>query len=721
MLALVGILPLAATSGIGLYALVKQQRAQAQQSGLEVARALATAVDAALSESVSVLEALATSVLLDAGKPDRFYSRATRVMSVQPDWLLIHLADPSGSVLLNTSYSIAQSAPPIPEKESFDKVVTTLRPIVGYVSRGPDGSWGVPVRVPVVRNGKLRFVLTGVVKPDAILEVVNRQQVPQDWVVSVFDTKGMRVARSRAHEKYIGTPPASGLQELMASGDREGAGVTHALEGDSIYAAYSRASDTGWTVAIGIPTQYIEAGGYRSLVAYGGGILLSLGFAVFAAVILTRSINRPIRELAGATRTLGWDELLAVPATDIREIEDLAKALKSSAADAKEARQQAETASRAKDEFLAMLGHELRNPLAPIVTALHLMKIRAQGVPDRERDIIERQVGHLSRLVNDLLDISRITRGKVELKRERIDLRTVVERGLEMTQPALEKRTRPIDLDMPSQPVYVFGDTTRLTQVLGNLVANAARHTPGDGRIAIRVGEAGGMAEMVVEDSGSGISPELLHRLFTLFTQGEQSIDRRAGGLGLGLAIVKALVELHGGTVSASSKGANQGSTFTIRLPKGDDKPAIAAGPESKLIPAVRRNARILVVDDNADAAETLAVLLRNTGYDVRTAAEAEAAFAAIESWRPELAVLDIGLPGMNGYKLANRIRLNWQTADLKLIALTGYGRESDSANALKSGFDVHLAKPAEAGRFLDEVAKLLGDATDPPSARAAP
>ena len=305
LLALVGILPLAATSGIGLYALVKQQRAQAQQSGLEVTRALATAVDASLSESVSVLEALATSVLLDAGKSGQISSRATRVMATQPNWLLIHLADPSGSVLLNTRYPIARPAQPIPEKESFDKVVTTRKPVVGYMSRGLDGNWGVPVRVPVVRNGKLRFVLTGVVKPDAILEVVNRQQVPQDWVISVFDTKGMRVARSRAHEKFIGTAPASSLQKLLASGDREGGGVTRVLEGGTVYSAYSRARNTGWVVAIGIPIQSIEAAGHRSVVAYGSGILLSLGFAIFAAVILTRSINRPIRELAGATRDPG--------------------------------------------------------------------------------------------------------------------------------------------------------------------------------------------------------------------------------------------------------------------------------------------------------------------------------------------------------------------------------------------------------------------------------
>ncbi|HWH48822.1 MAG TPA: sensor histidine kinase, partial [Burkholderiales bacterium] len=496
LLALVGILPLATTAGIGLRALVNQQRVQVQQSGLAVTRALATAVDASLSESVSVLQALATSVLLDSGKPDRFYPRATDVMAAQPNWLLIHLADPSGTILLNTRYPL-QPGSTLPDKESFDKVVSTLKPVVGVLTRGPDGLWGVPVRVPVVRSGKLRFVLTGVIKPDAILKVVDRQQVPEDWVVSVFDSKGIRVARSRRHEKYIGSPAASGLQDLMASDQQEGSGITHLLEGEQAYTAYSRARDTAWTVAIGIPSRSVDAAGYRSLGAYGSGILLSLAFAVVAAFMIARTINRPIRQLASATRALRRDELfVAVPSTDIREIDDLAKALVASAADAKEARQQAETASRAKDEFLAMLGHELRNPLAPIVTALHLMEIRANGAPDRERSIIERQVGHLLRLVNDLLDISRITRGKVELNRERIDLRTTVERALEMMQPALEKRTRPIDLDLCSKPVYAFGDATRLTQVLGNLIANAARHTPPDGRITIRVSEADGMAEV---------------------------------------------------------------------------------------------------------------------------------------------------------------------------------------------------------------------------------
>jgi signal transduction histidine kinase/ActR/RegA family two-component response regulator len=712
LLALVGILPLATAAGLGLRALVDQRRVQVQQSGLAVTRALATAVDASLSESVSVLQALATSVLLDSGKPDSFYPQATDVMAAQPNWLLIHLAGPSGTILLNTRYPSLRPASAIPDRESFDKVVGTLKPVVGFLTRGPDGVWGVPVRVPVVRNGKLRFVLTGVVKPDAILKVVNRQQVPAEWVVSVFDAKDIRVARSRGHEKYIGTPPANGLRDLMATGDQEGSGITQLLEGEQAYTAYSRAKDTGWTVAIGIPSRAVDAAGSRSLLAYGSGILLSLVFAVIAAFMIARTINRPIRGLARATRAMGNELLLTVPPTDIREIDDLGKALVASAAEAKAARQQAETASRAKDEFLAMLGHELRNPLAPIVTALHLMEIRANGAPDRERNIIERQVGHLLRLVNDLLDISRITRGKVELNRERIDLRTVVERALEMMQPVLEKRSRQIDLDMPSQPVHAFGDATRLTQVLGNLIANAARHTQPDARIAIRVSEAGRMTEVVVEDAGSGIAPELLDRLFDLFTQGEQSIDRRAGGLGLGLAIVKALMELHGGTVSAFSKGTGHGSTFTIRLPRDDGKAAVAAGTEVKPIRSAPRTARILVVDDNVDAADTLAMLLQSAGYEVRTAAESTTALAAIESWRPGLAVLDIGLPGMDGYKLASRIRSDPQTAGMKLIALTGYGREADSNQALQSGFDVHLTKPAPADRLLEEIARLLGEDT---------
>jgi signal transduction histidine kinase len=371
-------------------------------------------------------------------------------------------------------------------------VVKALKPVVGYLSYRENGDWGVPIRVPIFRKGSLRYVLTGVIKPDVILDVINRQHVPQDWVVSVFDGKGSRVARSHGQEKFIGSPTSASLQQLLANGGGEGHGISTSLEGDRIYTAYTRANDSQWTVVIGIPPRIVEAGINRSLAAYGGGILLSLIVGIVAALLIARSINRPIRRLASLAGALGRGEALAVPDSDIRELQELGNALVASAEQRARARAErehllaeAETANRAKDEFLAMLGHELRNPLAPIVTALHLMEIRKDSVTASERRIIERQVAHLSRLVDDLLDISRITRGKIELHREQLDMRAVVARALELTHPVLE-RHQPVILDLPSEPVFLSGDATRLTQVLCNLLTNAARHTPLDGRLELR-------------------------------------------------------------------------------------------------------------------------------------------------------------------------------------------------------------------------------------------
>ena len=712
LLALAGIVPLAAMSGVGLIQLVKQQREQAQLAALDVTRALATAVDAALDEAVSVLQTLATSDQLDAGDPRRFYQRAQRVMSMQPNWVFIHLADPSGAVLLNTRYATDKWATPItPEKETFGKVLMTRQPVLGNLTRGPREEWGVPVRVPVIRNNQIRFVLSGVINPNAILDVVNRQRVPEDWLVSVFDAKGIRVARSRSHQQYIGLPAAPTLQALIGKNGDEGYGITTSLEGNTISTAYTRSKRTGWVVAIGTPAEVAQTRALQSLAVYGGGVMLSLVFAIIAAVAITRSINRPIRALANATRATSPDELLKAPQTGIRELADLSSALIASDEAVKTSRQQAQIASRAKDEFLAMLGHELRNPLAPIVTALELMEHRGDTATVNERRIIERQVTHLSRLVDDLLDISRITQGKIKLNIERVDVATVVDGALEMIQPLLEKRSRPIDVEPPSRPAYVLGDVTRLTQILSNLLSNAVRHTPSDGPITLRTREVYGTVEISVEDSGSGIAPDLLPHIFEMFVQGQQSMDRRLGGLGLGLAIVKALVTLHGGKVVASSKGENKGSIFTVRLPRAES--AALSGPLPKREPAPAANGArpILVVDDNVDAAETLAMLLRSAGYDVRTGPDAETALKLVESFHPALAVLDIGLPGMDGYELAVRMRAKMHDPSLKLMALTGYGRDTDRDRAMKAGFDAHLVKPADPKHLLDEVGKMLKSA----------
>jgi PAS domain S-box-containing protein len=375
-------------------------------------------------------------------------------------------------------------------------------------------------------------------------------------------------------------------------------------------------------------------------------------------------------------------------------------------AEAETARHQAELASRAKDEFLAVLGHELRNPLAPIVTALELMQRRDPVVHAAERRVIVRQVAHLSRLIDDLLDISRITQGKIQLRRETVDLKAVVASAIELTLPVYDKRQSPVDVQLAPEPATVRGDPVRLAQVFSNLLINAAKFTPIDGRVSLQLGADAGMAVIRVQDTGRGIGPELLPRVFDLFVQGQQGIDRRSGGLGLGLTIVKSLVEMHGGTVRVDSEGAGLGSCFTVSLPLVDNAPVQASRPAP--LEAGAPGSRLLVVDDNTDAAESLADLLRMLGYEVRTAGHAQAALGLLDSFVPELGLLDIGLPDIDGYELAARLRADPRCQGLRLVALTGYGRENDRARALAAGFDEHLVKPVAIERLVQVVGQLL-------------
>jgi len=367
--------------------------------------------------------------------------------------------------------------------------------------------------------------------------------------------------------------------------------------------------------------------------------------------------------------------------------------------EADEARREAEAANRAKDQFLAMLGHELRNPLAPIATALELMAMRGPAHA-RERATIARQVDHLSRLVDDLLDISRITRGTVELSRARTPVAAIVSRGVEMASPLLEQRRHELHLDV-ARDLDVDGDATRLAQVIANLLTNAARYTDPGGRIRVRAARAGDDAVITVTDTGVGIAPEMLPHVFEMFVQAPQTLARTRGGLGLGLAIVKSLVELHGGRVAVRSEGAGQGSTFEVRLPALG--PAVAEPPRSARAPApAARRLRILVVDDNQDAAALLGELLESHGHEIRTAHDGPAALRVVEDFQPELALLDIGLPVMDGYELALRLRARPELHAMRLIALSGYGQEADRLRSRAAGFEHHLAKPVTIAKLLE-------------------
>jgi len=905
LIATVAIVPLALMAAIALEALLSQQRRQSEQAALNLTRALATAVDNELRLTVSALQSLALTEPFGAVSEEGLAETrmlATKALAARPEWQAVILILPTGEVVLNTVLPPGVKSPPVAELRSLAEVVRTREPAVGPLATGPLGGRGIPVRVPVLRDGTLRYVLSAIVKPEAIVAVVNRQRVPPVWTVSVFDSENVRVARSRDHEKLLGSAPGESLQRMMgALKDRdEGFGQTSTVEGERVNTALARIRSSGWTVVLGMPQSVGEIAFWRSMLVFGGGIALSTVLAALAARFASRRIEHAISRLRDAAVALGRGEPVQLTGSGIAEIEATSEALVAAAArraqgerereslldaeraartiaeqaerrlqllvaassslsnsleeasalttiatsivpniadlcridllnaegvlerkvthhrdpertrtignwvarsvasadapgtfpwaivtgetfvghfddaaiaaipdpgvaefvrivglraacvmplvargrtigamaviqaesgrrfepddvalvgelarraalaldnvrlfaESRAALAQAQSAGRVKDEFLAMLGHELRNPLAPIVTSLELMARREGAAGTPERHVIERQVKHLSRLVDDLLDVSRIAAGKVELHREAIDLREVVGRALELARPALAGRFVPPVVSVPSEPVWVDGDPVRMAQVVCNLLTNAAKFSPPAGHIGIELRREQSQAILSVADDGDGIGRELLDHIFERFVQGDQSLQRARGGLGLGLAIVRNLVDLHGGTVTAASDGPGKGSRFTVTLPEtAAPSPAAATHAPSAAKPVatpVSAPARVLVVDDNDDAAQAIAVLLELEGHTVRTAATARQALAMFDEFIPDVAFLDIGLPDLNGYELARAIRTDPRAASTRLIALTGYGREPDRELAAQAGFDRHLVKPAE-------------------------
>ena len=375
-------------------------------------------------------------------------------------------------------------------------------------------------------------------------------------------------------------------------------------------------------------------------------------------------------------------------------------------------------ADRHKNEFLAMLAHELRNPLAPIRNALHILKMPGADPPtlQRAREMMERQLAQLVRLVDDLLDVSRIIRGKVELHRESVDLVTVVRRAIETAQPVIDSHGHELTVSLPPEPVLLDVDVIRVAQALSNLLVNAAKYTEQAGRIWLSTEHQDGQVTIRVRDRGIGIAPELLARVFDLFVQADRTLARSQGGLGVGLTLVKRLVELHGGTVGVHSDGPGQGSEFTVRLP------AVSAGvggtgpaPQGRVQAAdggpVRR---VLVVDDNVDAADSAALLLRMWGHKVHTVHDGLSVSQAVRDFQPEIILLDIGLPGMTGYEVAKHLRSQPALDSLVLAAMTGYGQDEDRQRSQEAGFNFHLTKPLDPSKLEALVGSGTGQSSEP-------
>ena len=354
---------------------------------------------------------------------------------------------------------------------------------------------------------------------------------------------------------------------------------------------------------------------------------------------------------------------------------------------------------RLKDEFLAMLAHELRNPLAPIRNSLYIMKQPGTKgeVLQEVREMAERQVQHMARLLDDLMDVSRISRGKIELRSEIVDLKLLVNRTIEAVRPFIDERGHELTVSMPPAPLRVKGDLTRLEQVVTNLLNNSAKYTDPGGHITLKVSREDGSVALKVKDNGIGIAPEMLPKIFDLFVQAERRMDRAQGGVGIGLTLVRRLVELHGGTVEARSPGLGQGSEFVVRLPANDEN--VSSDESSNARDnghAERPCRRILVVDDNQDAANSLAILLRRAGQEVRSAYNGSTGLRLAADFRPSLVFLDIGMPGMDGYQVAVQLRRDALLPSIVLVALTGWGQEEDRRQSKEAGFDYHLVKPVD-------------------------
>jgi signal transduction histidine kinase/ActR/RegA family two-component response regulator len=721
------LLPVVAFTALVVLRLANHERTAVERRLQYSARMMAASVDNEMLGTIRALHALAASETLDRLDLAGFYDEAKLVRSTQPYWLAVMLVAPDGQQLVDTSLPWGTPLSRVYEPESLERVVATLAAAVGDLAHErPELGLSFAVRVPIIRGNELRYVLSAIVKPQALNNTVTTQLPPdQEWTRTVIDRQGLIVARTRSPERYVGMRSTKNFYGRI---QRSADGVYQELtmEGKQGYLAFSRAPFSGWTAAVVVPLEVVEEPLRSSMLAIAGVGLVLLIMSGTGAFILSRRLSLGIESVAEAAEALAHGSRPATAQSEITEVARLGESLERSAellirreqerdhnlSRAVAARAEAETASRVKDEFLAMLGHELRNPLSPIVTALELLEMRGQG-ETREVVVIRRQVQHMVRLIEDLLDVSRITRGKVHLEKQPLEIAPVVARALEMASPLLEQRQHRLSVDVPAMGLEVSGDPDRLAQVVANLLTNAAKYTSPGGSIRVRGWQEGEQVVLAVSDSGQGLSAEMLPQVFDLFVQGPRSPDRPEGGLGVGLTLVRSLVAMHGGEVLAYSEGLHRGCTFTVKLPRLVRAAQAAEAAATPATPRPRpgsRARRILIVDDNVDGAELLSALFVHDGHDVVTAHDGPAALAMLDAFSPEVAVLDIGLPVMDGYELAGRIREKLGPAAPAFVAVTGYGQEQDVARSRVAGFQRHFVKPVDLAALVATVETLAAE-----------
>jgi signal transduction histidine kinase/ActR/RegA family two-component response regulator len=726
VMAVAALLPLIVVSAVVLDMLLRAERDAAIRGVRETGRAVSLAVDQELASAETALRVLGNSSFLNSGELARFYEQAMAARTTEAAWIL--LFDRDGRLLFNTRFPYGTALKQRPDPERIQRVAEAGRPHVSGLFRGTNVQrLIVTVDVPVTGRDGTRYVISQAFDAGYFEHVVAARRIPPSWIVGIFDAEHLTIARSHKSDE-VGKPGAEMIRQSAQSAN-EGEIRHSSRDGIDIYDVFTHSARSNWLVAVGVPAAELDAHAQRAVAVVGIGALVAIVLAAAIAYLLARRLGNSVATIAASAAALGRGEALPPYAASFREIDGVRAALEEAHAvleretegrelaeaerlrlfeSEQAARELAETENRSKDEFLAMLGHELRNPLSAISGAVALMRAPAAREEHRlhARDVITRQVQHLSRVVDDLLDLSRVMTGKIALEFAPIDLAQATNTCLSTMRAA--GRAGDHDLKARLEPVWVNADATRLEQIIGNLLSNAFKYTPPEGRIELTVSAQDDDAVLSVRDSGLGISKRLLPHVFDVFVQGDQSLERAKGGLGIGLALVQRLVILHGGTVQAESAGDGRGSLFTVRLPS-IAAPSAAGASVTGALPALRK-LRVLVVDDHDDSRTMLKLLLEQTGHEAIEAVDGIDGVQLALSRRPDVAIIDIGLPGISGYEVARRLRALPTRGRIPLIALTGYGQDEDRRRALQAGFDLHLVKPVEAERLtqaLMEVTRL--------------
>ena len=658
IIGLVGLVlaPLVAAAGWIGWKQYEAHRSALGHTLVTAARSLSGAVDRELGAALAVAETLSHSPLIDEKRFDAFHGVARASVAQRNGWWVV-LFSPDGDQVVNTIRPYGAALPNVFEQakrlaspgpddvprggaHEVRRCFETGQAVYGDLFQGQvSGDYLVAVTVPIMRGGRVAYCLTAALPASALQPLVSHARLIESGAV-VFDGRGFIVARADAPDNFIGRKVGAGTLAVASSEVGYGDGTN--LQGGHILRAVVRSPLTGWGAGVALDRDAAFGAIWRSMRDATAAVVVILALGMLAAL----RIGRLQAE-----------------------------------------RREAQATSRAKDDFIAALSHELRNPVGAIALSAEVMRHQLEPAHDARESLerIVRQAGQLRRLLDDLLDATRAIHGKLTVDPSPVAVRRMAE---DVAAEHRQRAGRPVEIVVEGDEAWALADPARLQQMLENLVENAVKY--GGRNIRVRVARRGRQVHVFVVDDGDGIAPELLPSLFEPFVQGKQTLERSRGGLGLGLAMVKRLAELHGGSVTAASHGPGRGSTFTLSLPASEAPAAAreqAAGPTT-------RSRRLVIVDDNHDARESLRALLAADGHAVEVAADGLAALDMLRAHPADVALIDIGLPGIDGYEVARRLRASPATSGMTLVAITGYGQDADRQRALAAGFDAHLVKP---------------------------